>query len=61
LLIENLGSEYILHIDVGGVTLRVLAREKPEGGKDITLYLDPANLHFFDKITELKISLSQQF
>ncbi|MEM0345132.1 MAG: ABC transporter ATP-binding protein [Thermofilaceae archaeon] len=56
LLIENLGNEYILHVDVGGTTLRVLAREKPTR-RDVTLYLDPANLHIFDKSTELRIPL----
>jgi len=33
-----------------------LAREKPTR-RDVTLYLDPANLHIFDKSTELRIPL----
>ena len=48
ILVENLGSEYILHIDVGGVILRAISKTKPTSS-EVILYLDKSKLHVFSE------------
>ena len=45
---ENLGSEFILHIDVGGFVLRALSKNKP-AEEEVTLYVDKTKLHIFSE------------
>lgn len=56
ILIENLGDEYISHIDVGGVILRVQSRTRFHEGEEITIYLSRDKLHIFDE-SEKRIEL----
>jgi len=48
ILVENLGSEYILHVDVGGIVLRAISKIKPTSS-EILLYLDQGKLHVFSE------------
>ena len=46
ILVENLGGEYILHVDVGGVILRAISKIRPVNN-EVLLYLDQNGLHLF--------------
>jgi multiple sugar transport system ATP-binding protein len=56
-VVENLGSETIVHFDVGGVdfTGKLNPTTKIRPGDTVTLYLDTNRIHLFDKETESAI------
>ncbi|GEM32206.1 putative ABC transporter ATP-binding protein y4oS [Nocardia neocaledoniensis NBRC 108232] len=57
-MVENLGSEELVHLDAGATSLCVRAA-RPAGvaaGEDITLRVDPADIHLFDPDTGLRLT-----
>ncbi|WP_181700049.1 ABC transporter ATP-binding protein [Nocardia sp. GTS18] len=57
-MVENLGSEELVHLDAGATSLCVRAA-RPAGvaaGEDITLRVDPADIHLFDPDTGLRLA-----
>ncbi|GAY26195.1 ABC transporter ATP-binding protein [Desulfurococcaceae archaeon AG1] len=56
-LIENLASEYIIHIDVSGTLLRAKTKLYPQG-EEVRLYIHPSKVHVFDTITENRIHIA---
>ncbi len=53
-VVENLGSETIVHFDIDGVdfTGKLNPTTKVRPGDSVILYLDTNRIHFFDKETE---------
>ncbi len=49
-LVEQLGREYIVHMEAGGQKLAAVATagDPPEQGETVTVVPDPARLYFFD-------------
>ncbi|WP_405496368.1 ABC transporter ATP-binding protein [Nocardia sp. NBC_00511] len=57
-MVENLGSEELVHVSAGDVELCVRAT-RPAGvavGEDIALRTDPADIHLFDKASGLRLT-----
>ncbi|MBF0715383.1 ABC transporter ATP-binding protein [Gemelliphila palaticanis] len=56
---ELLGSEYIVHTDLGGESIKAIvhSRQNIKMGDEITFALDMNRAHFFDTETELSILL----
>jgi multiple sugar transport system ATP-binding protein len=50
-LIEALGADTLIHIDVGGVPLVARQNERTalQAGDAVSVELDPAVLHFFNR------------
>ena len=46
--IENLGSQYLIGVQAGEISLVVLSSEPP-GSKSVRIQFDPKDLHVFDK------------
>ncbi|HTM21422.1 MAG TPA: ATP-binding cassette domain-containing protein, partial [Kofleriaceae bacterium] len=55
---EVLGSEALLHLaaEAGRLTVRADARGAAREGDTLAVWLDPAKLHVFDKVTEQRVS-----
>lgn len=57
-MVENLGSEELVHLDTGSTELSLRA-PRPVGvatGEDIALRVDPADIHLFDPATGLRLT-----
>ncbi|MGV9433997.1 ABC transporter ATP-binding protein [Nocardia sp. NPDC003648] len=57
-MVENLGSEELVHLDAGTTSLCVRA-PRPAGvhvGEDIAVRVDPADIHLFDPDTGLRLT-----
>ncbi|MFD6222692.1 ABC transporter ATP-binding protein [Nocardia asteroides] len=57
-MVENLGSEELVHLDTGTTSLCVRA-PRPAGvrvGTDIAVRVDPADIHLFDPDTGLRLT-----
>lgn len=57
-MVENLGSEELVHLDTGTTSLCVRA-PRPSGvrvGADIAVRVDPADIHLFDPGTGLRLT-----
>ena len=55
-IVENLASEYIVHVDVGGAVLRVRTRSLPEGNA-VKLFTHSSRVHVFDAETETRLPI----
>lgn len=57
---ELLGSEYIIHTDLGGEAIKAIvhSRQNIKMGDDITFALDMNRAHFFDTETEVSILIN---
>ncbi|MFE1592435.1 ABC transporter ATP-binding protein [Nocardia sp. NPDC058705] len=57
-MVENLGSEELVHIDAGstGLCVRVARPAGVRVGEDIALRVDPADIHLFDPDTGLRLT-----
>ncbi|MCX6151272.1 MAG: TOBE domain-containing protein, partial [Ignavibacteriales bacterium] len=56
-VVEPMGNEIFLYFTLADsqIIARIPAREKPDVGKKVNLYLNLDKLHFFDKTLETKI------
>ncbi len=54
---EMLGAEVLLHLesDAGSMTLRADSNAPAREGENLTVWIDPANLHVFDAESELRL------
>ncbi|MFD3702463.1 ABC transporter ATP-binding protein [Nocardia sp. NPDC058658] len=57
-MVENLGSEELVHLDAGstGLCVRVARPAGVRVGEDIALRVDPADIHLFDPDTGLRLT-----
>jgi len=57
-LVEDLGSEYIAHVKVGSITLKVkrAREERVEEGSRVKVFIEWSKLHFFDIETGKRIA-----
>ena len=55
---EMLGSEVVLHVasPAGDVTVRAAAQQAARPGDAVTVYLDPAAIHWFDARSEARVT-----
>lgn len=47
-LVEALGRQVLVTVEVGGATIKMLADSRPVGGAQIGMGVNPARLHLFD-------------
>ncbi len=57
--VEFSGATYIVSAKLGNASLRAELPRRVEGGAQLTLYLDPARLHFFDPSTGRRIGVRE--